>query len=65
MKTELSPRQVQVMRQLELGMTDKEIAERIGVKPKTVSFYVMLLRVRLRARNRVHAVALWRDHQGA
>lgn len=38
-------------------MSDIQIAEAIGISPKTVNFHIENIKRRLNARNRVHAVA--------
>ena len=56
--TTLSKRQLQVLGLVAEGATDNEIAIRLGLSAKTISYYVKELRARLDARSRAHAVAL-------
>lgn len=41
-----------------LGLTDKEIAQRLGLKPRTIRAYLQLLYEASGARNRTEAVAV-------
>ena len=52
----LSPRQVEIMRRICRGLTDKEIAVELGVKPATIGVHVFRIVARLHARNRSHAI---------
>lgn len=52
----LNPREHQVLSGLRDGATDREIAERLGVSDRTVSFYVRSLSAKLDAKNRTHTV---------
>ena len=54
----LSERQMQVLALVAEGATDNEIAIRLGLSAKTISYYVKEIRARLDARSRAHAVAL-------
>jgi DNA-binding CsgD family transcriptional regulator len=56
--THLSERQMQVLALVAEGATDNEIAIRLGLSAKTISYYVKEIRARLDARSRAHAVAL-------
>lgn len=51
-----SDREMQVLRQLLLGHSDKEIARHIDTSPRTAGRYVDIVRFKLRARNRAHIV---------
>ena len=55
---ELSARQLDVLRLMAEGLTDRQIAGRLGVSPGTVASHTLELYSRLGARNRAHAVAL-------
>ena len=59
MKHALSPRQVEVMRLLCQGLTDKEVASETGLTVFTVGEYVKQIRIRLHARNRVQAAVIF------
>ena len=54
----LSPREVQVLRELALGFTNKEIAGRLVVSPRTVEKHVESLLRKLSARSRTHLATL-------
>lgn len=47
MKPRLTPRQLQVVRGMMLGMTDKEVARDLGISPHTVHAHVDKIRDRL------------------
>jgi len=51
----LTPRQEQVAALLADGLSDKEIAARLGVSPHTASRHVLGILRRLRVENRVQA----------
>jgi DNA-binding NarL/FixJ family response regulator len=53
--TELSPRQRQVADLLATGMSNKQIARRIGLAEGTVKFHVMRVFERVGANNRTEA----------
>lgn len=53
----LTPREVDVVRLMACGLTDKEIAARLGVKSHTASNCVSLILLKLGAANRTQAVA--------
>lgn len=53
----LTPREVDVVRSMARGLTDKEIAARLGVRSHTASNYVSLILLKLGAANRTQAVA--------
>lgn len=55
----LSEKQLQVMHFLCEGLTDKEIALRMGVSDRTIHTRVLYIYRKLGARSRAHAVALW------
>jgi DNA-binding NarL/FixJ family response regulator len=54
----LSEREVEILTLVAEGRTDNEIAVRLCLSAKTVSWYVKEIRTRLDARSRTHAVAL-------
>lgn len=56
---ELSPRETQVMLLTCSGMTQREIAEEIGVSFETVNVYRDKAKLKLGARNICHAVWLY------
>lgn len=58
MKTELTPRHVQVAEMLRDGLLSKQIADRLDISEKTVEKHKGALIQRLGARNSTHAVVL-------
>lgn len=59
MKHTLSPRQVQIMRQLCAGLVAKEIAEADGVSIHTIKSHIIRIKARLKARNIVQAAHIF------
>jgi DNA-binding NarL/FixJ family response regulator len=53
----LTPRQLEVVRLIGRGLTSQEIADELGVRPKTVENYKQRVFVRLGVQNQAHAVA--------
>jgi two-component system NarL family response regulator len=58
----LTKRQNQVLRQIAMGKTDKEIAAVLGIAAGTVSIHVSSILTRLRVKSRAQAVFRWRGH---
>ena len=56
--THLSEREIEILTLVAEGRTDNEIAIRLCMSAKTVSWYVKEIRARFNARSRTHAVAL-------
>jgi DNA-binding CsgD family transcriptional regulator len=56
--TYLSEREIEILTLVAEGRTDNEIAIRLCMSAKTVSWYVKEIRARFNARSRTHAVAL-------
>lgn len=56
----LSPRQKQIMRRIAQGDCDKEIAQLLGISICTVRFHIRIIFAKLGAKNRPHAVAIWK-----
>ncbi|HMN21844.1 MAG TPA: response regulator transcription factor [Ottowia sp.] len=56
----LTPRQIEVLQQLALGSSNKEIARAIGISPATVKNHLEAIFARIGASNRLHAVAIAR-----
>lgn len=54
----LTPREWDVLVGIAEGLNDNEMAARLYITANTVKRYVQLLRVRLGARNRAHAVSI-------
>jgi DNA-binding NarL/FixJ family response regulator len=59
MRSGLSPRQVQIITLVALGLSDKEISARLALSPHTVRTYMDRLFQHLGCRSRTRAVALW------
>lgn len=55
---ELSNRETEIIVQISLGFSDKEISNNLSISTRTVQTYVIRICVKLNARNRAHAVAL-------
>jgi DNA-binding NarL/FixJ family response regulator len=53
----LTPREGDVLSQLVLGMTSKQIARKLGLAPATVDKHVEQIRVKLGARSRIQLLA--------
>jgi DNA-binding NarL/FixJ family response regulator len=56
----LSAREAEVLRHLADGLTDREIASRLGISPRTVETHVGSILQKLRVRNRAQAAARYR-----
>ena len=54
----LSPRETEVLRQIQLGLTNREIAQNLGVSVTTVNKQVQSVLRKTGARNRAHAAGL-------
>jgi len=52
----LSPLELETLRSLGNGKTDREIAESLGLSEKTVHHHMRALLIKLCAKNRTHAV---------
>jgi DNA-binding NarL/FixJ family response regulator len=57
----LSRREIEVLRLIQAGLTNREIAQRIVVEPGTVKRHVHNILGKLNARNRTEAVAKARE----
>ena len=55
----LSPRQVEILRLIAAGLTDKQVALALGVSRKTVGTHVQRLYKRLGVHSRAQALAVW------
>ena len=54
----LSPRQTEVLKQLTLGLTNKEIANALGIRTDGVEDHINIILAKLGASNRAEAVAI-------
>jgi DNA-binding NarL/FixJ family response regulator len=61
----LSPREIEVLRHLADGATDREIGERLGISPRTVETHVGSILHKLGVRNRAEAARRYRDARGS
>ncbi|KKC37472.1 hypothetical protein WH87_11925 [Devosia epidermidihirudinis] len=55
--TSLTPREREVLGLSAKGLTSQEVAERLGMSPRTVNHHVDNVAIKLGTRNRVHTVA--------
>ena len=55
---ELSPRQAEILKQLTLGLTNKEIANQLGIRKDGVEDHITIIFNKLGATNRTEAVAI-------
>lgn len=53
---ELSVRETEIIVQIANGFSDKEIANKLNISPRTIQTYVVRICSKLNARNRPHAV---------
>lgn len=51
---ELSKRQLECVKRVIQGLSTKEIAKTLNISPRTVETHLNILRVKLKARNRIH-----------
>jgi len=61
MSYRLTPREVEVVRAIAAGKSNKEIARDLGVQEVTIKLHVKTLSRKLEARNRTHAAMRARD----
>jgi len=61
---ELTPREDQILSQVSVGATNKEIALRLNISEKTVKYYMTNIMQKLQVRNRVEAVVAARKRAG-
>lgn len=53
---ELSLRETEIIVHIAYGFSDKEIANKLNISPRTIQTYVIRICLKLNARNRPHAV---------
>jgi DNA-binding NarL/FixJ family response regulator len=56
---EMSPRQVEIVELIADGLQDRDIAERLGVSPRTVDSHLQRLYLRYDIHSRAAVVAKW------
>jgi DNA-binding NarL/FixJ family response regulator len=61
---ELSPREREAIELIAAGLTNKEVAARMGVSMSTVKGYMVDIFRKTGASNRTAAVVWWKDHKG-
>ncbi|WP_254514709.1 response regulator transcription factor [Novosphingobium sp. G106] len=54
----LTSRELQILELIALGSSAKEVAQRFKIAPRTVESHLDTMRLKLRARNRTHMVAI-------
>jgi DNA-binding NarL/FixJ family response regulator len=59
----LSPRQTAIIRLIPKGMTDEQIAKKLGIGTHTVQNHVKIILYKLRVRRRQEAAAKWIEMQ--
>jgi DNA-binding CsgD family transcriptional regulator len=57
----LTHREIQILELVAQGYSAKEVAQAIHVAPRTVESHIDTIRLKLRARNRTHMVAIAAD----
>jgi DNA-binding CsgD family transcriptional regulator len=55
----LSPRQKEICAAIAVGQTDKEIAAKLKISPATVGTHMKAILIRLGAKSRSHATAIF------
>ena len=58
---DLTKREEDILRRVATGMSNREVAEALGIKEKTVKHYMTAILEKLQARNRVEAALIARD----
>jgi LuxR family transcriptional regulator of spore coat protein len=53
----LTEREQEILRCVAMGFSSKEIAQKLGIAPRTVDRHIENIRHKLRARNKTHMVA--------
>lgn len=62
---DLSKREEDILRRVAKGLSNREVAEDLGIQEKTVKHYMTSILEKLHARNRVEAALIARDEWGA
>lgn len=55
---DLTVRELQILELVALGFSAKEVAQQIEIAPRTVECHIDTMRLKMRARNRTHMVAI-------
>jgi DNA-binding NarL/FixJ family response regulator len=58
---DLSKREEDILRHVATGMSNREVAEKLGIQEKTVKHYMTSILEKLHARNRVEAALIARE----
>ena len=58
-KMELTPRERDVLTLVAEGYVDKQVARQLKISPRTIQTHLNSAILKLKARNRIHAVALF------
>jgi len=61
-KIDLTHREEQIIREVSMGLTNKEVASKLLISEKTVKYYMTCVMQKLHARNRVEAVTALRRY---
>lgn len=62
---DLTRREEEILRRVAKGLSNREVAEALGLQEKTVKHYMSAILEKLQVRNRVEAALLARDNWGA
>jgi DNA-binding NarL/FixJ family response regulator len=57
-REELTPRELEILRLIAAGLSDKLIAQQLGIARSTVSSHIATILLKLRVRNRTAAAAV-------
>ncbi len=57
----LTSREVSILEEVSLGLTNKEVSRRLSLSEKTIKNYMSKIMQKLRVRNRVEAALSWRE----
>ncbi len=61
---DLSKRETDILRRVARGLSNREVADELGLQEKTVKHYMTSILEKLQARNRVEAALIARDSWG-
>lgn len=60
----LTGRQIDVMEQLAAGLSNREIATKLGLSRSTVKTHILSIYQRMRCSNRIHLTLNWLQYRG-